>query len=78
MSTTAYQDFMLDPFAPEALEQSLRAFVESEGVKIGAIINALRVAVSGKGVGFGMFETLALLGRDRCLERIDATLGRLG
>jgi len=28
-------------------------------------------------VGFGVFETLALLGRERCLARIDRVLSRL-
>ena len=38
------------------------------------MIHALRVAVTGKAVGFGMFETLAILGRERCLARIDRAL----
>jgi glutamyl-tRNA synthetase len=37
----------------------------------------VRVAVTGKGVGFGLFDTLAILGKDRCLARIDRALGRL-
>jgi glutamyl-tRNA synthetase len=32
------------------------------------------VAVTGKSVGFGMFDTLAILGRNRCLARIDRAL----
>ena len=39
--------------------------------------DAVRVAVTGKGVGFGLFETLAILGRERCLERIDRALAML-
>ena len=31
----------------------------------------LRVAVTGKAVGFGMFETLEILGQQRCLARIE-------
>ena len=48
--------------------------MEEQGIKIGQIIHALRVAVTGKGVGFGMFETLAILGRDRVLARIGRAL----
>ena len=48
-----------------------------EEIKIGQIIHALRVAVTGKGVGFGMFETLEVLGKDSCLKRIDRTLAKL-
>ena len=41
------------------------------------MIHALRVAVTGKPVGFGMFEILEILGRERCLSRIDQALHRL-
>lgn len=66
----------VEPFEPEALERSLKSFVEARGIKIGQIIHALRVAVTGKAVGFGMFETLAILGRKRALHRIDRALAR--
>ena len=61
-------------FSAAALESLLARFVESEGIRIGEIINGLRVAVTGKAVGFGMFETLEILGRERCLRRIDRAL----
>ncbi len=61
-------------FDVETLDQLLHDFVETEGIKIGQIIHALRVAVTGKAVGFGVFDTLALLGRERCLSRIDQAL----
>ena len=52
-------------------------FVEAQGIKLGEIIHAVRVAATGKAVGFGMFETLAILGRDRTLARIDRALAQL-
>ncbi len=52
----------------------MKGFVEQQGVKIGQIIHALRVATTGKGVGLGMFDALGLLGRERCLKRIDRAL----
>ena len=55
----------------------LRAFIDSEGLKIGDVIHALRVAVTGKPVGLGMFDCLTLLGRERVLARIDQTLRML-
>jgi glutamyl-tRNA synthetase len=64
-------------FDASSLEAVMEAFVAAEGIKIGQVIHALRVAVTGKAVGFGMFETLALLGRDRTLARIDLALARL-
>ena len=64
-------------FDAAALEALLRDFVDERDVKIGQVIHALRVAVTGKAVGFGMFETLEILGRERCLARIDRALARL-
>jgi len=66
-----------EPFTAEHLDQVLHAFVESEGIKIAQLIHPLRVATTGKAVGFGLFDTLAILGRDACLARIDQALARL-
>ena len=38
---------------------------------------SLRVAVTGKPVGMGMFDTLEILGRERCLHRIDRALSEV-
>lgn len=67
----------VDPFDAETLDGLLHGFVETEDIKIGQIIHAVRVAVTGKAVGFGMFETLAILGRESCLARIDRALSLL-
>jgi glutamyl-tRNA synthetase len=37
-------------------------------------VHAVRVAVTGKAVGFGLFDTLAILGRQRCLARMNRAL----
>ena len=65
-----------ESFEAVTLEQGMRDFVEAQGIKLGEIIHAVRVAVTGKAVGFGMFETLEILGRDRTLARIDRALAR--
>ena len=67
----------VEPFDAAALETALKSYIEQREVKIGRIIHALRVAVTGRAVGFGMFDTLALIGRERCLVRIDRALERL-
>jgi len=64
----------VDRFDEAALEGLLRGFVESRAIKLGQVIHALRVAVTGTAVGFGLYESLAILGRDRCLARIDRAL----
>lgn len=66
----------IEQFDIKTTEVVVKSFVEERGIKIGQIINALRVAVTGKGVGFGTFDTLSILGRDRCLNRIDLAIAR--
>ena len=64
----------VEPFDAATLDAALHRFVEAEEIRIGQIIHALRVAVTGKGVGFGLFEALEILGRAACLARIDRAL----
>jgi glutamyl-tRNA synthetase len=67
----------LERFDAESTEACLRQFIENEGIKIGQVIHALRVAVTGKPVGLGMFDTLEILGRRRVLNRIDQALAMI-
>lgn len=64
------------PFDPPTLEEKLQAFVAREGIKIGQIIHPLRIAVTGKGVGFGLFETLAILGQTSVLRRMERAVAQ--
>jgi glutamyl-tRNA synthetase len=63
-------------FNAATLKTKVEAFAQAEGAKIGPVSQALRVAVTGKEVGFGTYETLAILGKERCLARIDRALGK--
>ncbi|MDO4557512.1 MAG: glutamate--tRNA ligase [Planctomycetia bacterium] len=63
-----------EEFTVARTEETLRQFVESEGCKPGDLILALRFALTGKNVGFGLFETLEILGRTESLARIDRFL----
>jgi glutamyl-tRNA synthetase len=63
-----------DPFDAATLERLLQEFVQAEGVTVGQVIHALRVAVTGTAVGFGLFESLAILGREHSVARIDRAL----
>jgi glutamyl-tRNA synthetase len=65
----------LDEFSAARIDALMHRFVEERELKMGDIIHAVRVATTGKGVGFGVFETLAILGRDRTLARIHRALG---
>lgn len=67
----------VEPYTAVNLEKELKDFVAEKEIKIGLLVNAVRVAVTGKPVGFGLFETLETLGRERCLARIDRSLNLL-
>jgi len=60
-----------------ALEETVRAFAESEGLKAAAFIHPIRVAVTGAAVGPSLFEVLEVLGPDRVLARLDRLIAFL-
>lgn len=64
----------VEPFEVAPLEEALKQFIETQGVKIGDIVHTLRVAVTGKSVGPGVYDCLAILGRASCLARIERAL----
>ncbi|MBV9849017.1 MAG: glutamate--tRNA ligase [Armatimonadetes bacterium] len=66
----------LDVFDETNTEAVVRAAAEAE-VKASEVIHPVRVAVSGRTTGPGLFETLATLGRERCLRRLDRALGMM-
>jgi glutamyl-tRNA synthetase len=60
------------------LEQSFRSLAESRGLGLGKVAQPVRVAVTGTTVSPPLFETIALLGKDKTLRRIDAALEKIG
>jgi len=66
----------VEPFAVAGIEESLRAVVERLDIKPGQVFQPIRVALAGQTVSPGIFETIALLGRDETLRRIDRALER--
>ena len=67
-----------EPFDPPTIETALRHVVEARGVKPGKVFQPVRVAIAGQTVSPGIFESVALLGREETLARIDAALQRAG
>lgn len=67
----------VEPFAHDPLEAAARALVEERGQKLGDLVHPLRLACTGCGAGPGLFELMALLGRETCLRRIDRALAVL-
>jgi glutamyl-tRNA synthetase len=65
-----------EPFEVETVEAALRGLVERLGVKPKDVFQPVRVAIAGSTVSPGIFESVAALGRDEALRRIDAALAR--
>ena len=61
----------LPSFDAADVESALRSVAERQGVRAASLIHAARVAVTGESVSAGIFEVLALVGRDRTLDRLD-------
>ncbi len=63
-----------EPWTPEGVEAALTRVVEDGGYKAGKVYQPIRVALTGSTISPGIFETVALMGRERTLERLGATL----
>jgi glutamyl/glutaminyl-tRNA synthetase len=62
----------LDPFDEASTEATLRAAADRAGLKFGALVHVTRLAVTGRAVSPGLFETLALVGRAAVVGRLRA------
>ena len=60
----------LDGWDTDALEAVVRQVAEAEGVKLGQVAQPLRAALTGRKTSPGIFDVLALLGRQESLGRI--------
>ena len=54
----------------ESLDAAVREVAEASGVKLGKLAQPLRAALTGRTTSPGIFDVLALLGRDESLARI--------
>jgi glutamyl-tRNA synthetase len=66
----------LPRFDEQAIGEALEGVVERRGAKPREVYQPLRVALTGGTISPGIFESVALLGRDETLRRIDAALAR--
>ena len=67
----------LDSFDASSFEGALRPLASELGLKTGQFFGLLRVATTGRTAAPPLFQTMAILGQERCLKRIEAALNRL-
>jgi glutamyl-tRNA synthetase len=60
----------LQPWAADSLEAAVRTFAEGAGRKLGAVAQPLRAALTGRITSPGIFDVLAVLGKDESLARL--------
>lgn len=73
----------LDGLAPvewnvEMIEGVIRGYAEELGIGAGKLIHPIRLSITGKKVGAGMFETMEVLGRETTIERMRSYIERNG
>jgi glutamyl-tRNA synthetase len=65
------------PWSHDQLEATMRALAEELGVKPGDLFSLVRVAVTGRRVTPPLFESMEILGRERCLARLREAAAKL-
>ncbi len=69
----------VEPWSVAGAEQAVRRYAERNGLKLGAVAQPLRAALTGRTTSPGIFEVLAVLGKAETLARLaDQALARSG
>lgn len=66
----------LEVFDETSVEGCVRSLADELGIKAARIIHPIRVSVTGRGVGAGLFETISLLGKERTIKNLKTALKR--
>ena len=59
------------------LEEIFKEIVTQKGIKLGAIAQAVRVALTGKAVSPGIYEVMKILGKEEVCKRLSRALAKL-
>jgi len=60
----------VDPFTAQETEKAFRDLVEELGIKAADLVHPVRVALTGKTIGPGLFETMEVLGKEKTVCRL--------
>jgi glutamyl-tRNA synthetase len=67
----------IEVFDAASTEEAVRATAEARGIKAPALIHAVRVAVTGRASSPGLFDVLALVGRETTRARLQTAIDRV-
>ncbi|EJY56000.1 glutamyl-tRNA synthetase [Alicyclobacillus hesperidum URH17-3-68] len=65
------------PFTAPVIESSFRALIDELGLKAGQLIHPVRLALTGVTVGPGLFDVIAMLGREEACQRLEIAAERI-
>jgi glutamyl-tRNA synthetase len=65
----------VEPWRAPELENTVRAFIQRKEIKLGAVAQPLRVALTGRPTSPGIFDVLQVLGREESLARLGDAAG---
>jgi len=68
----------LESFDHDAIEAAVRGVAEARGIGAAPAIHTTRLAVTGRTKGPGLFELMAVLGRERVVRRLEGAEGHVG
>ncbi len=68
--------FATDDWELETIETATREFTEQQELKLGAVAQPLRAALTGRTTSPGVFDVLAVLGKTECLKRIEQQMAK--
>ncbi|MBN2507891.1 MAG: glutamate--tRNA ligase [Verrucomicrobia bacterium] len=68
----------LTAFDPDTIGNTLAATARELGVKTGVLVHPTRLACTGRTVGPSLYHLLAVLGKERVLQRLDQAIARIG
>ncbi len=66
----------LNEFTHDSTHDITKVHCEDEGVKMGELMHPLRLMLTGKSAGAGMFDTMALIGKEECMKRFESFLSK--
>jgi len=66
-----------EDFTHEALHESIKAFLDGEGLKLKALGQPLRIALTKRKASPGIFEVMEILGKEEVLNRIQKAIDRI-
>ena len=68
----------ISDFSPQGTEKEIKAWIESKGYNMGAVMNAFRLVVVGASRGPHMFDIISWIGREETIKRIESGIAAIG